>query len=549
MGALANLGVLGYALLGGPLFVVIALSTLVAYHGADPAIPTVNIFVAMGALLDKPHLLPIALFIFSGYLLAHSGTPRRTVRLAEAIFGTVPGGLAIVAVVTCSFFTAFTGASGVTIVAIGGLLYPILAQRGYPERFNLGVLTASGSLGLLFFPSLPVFILATVYSLSAGSHSVEPEAIFAGGVVPGLLMVVVLSAWAVYSGVTHKVARTPFDLREVFAAARGAIGEVLLPVALIAVFQLGLIGIHEVATFIAVYVLFIEVVLYRDIHPVRDLPRLVRESMVLVGAIFMILAVVLGMNNYLKDQKIPQMILGMVQDLIDSPVVFLLALNVFLLIIGCLMDVFSAIVAVLPLIIPLAEQYQIEPVHLAIIFLANLEIGYLTPPVGLNLFISAFQFRKPVLSVYRAVVPAIGLLIACLVAITYIPSLTLALPRAMGLVSEASAAPGTEGAVESDSDSILEDLEGLDDSEDYLDELAPAEPGADEPADDEPADDDGAAAEQPAGGATEKTVEERAAEEKAARDRAERLELEKLLDSEDPEEGAGDEDLERLLDQ
>jgi C4-dicarboxylate transporter DctM subunit len=549
MGALANLGVLGYALLGGPLFVVIALSTLVAYHGADPAIPTVNIFVAMGALLDKPHLLPIALFIFSGYLLAHSGTPRRTVRLAEAIFGTVPGGLAIVAVVTCSFFTAFTGASGVTIVAIGGLLYPILAQRGYPERFNLGVLTASGSLGLLFFPSLPVFILATVYSLSAGSHSVEPEAIFAGGVVPGLLMVVVLSAWRSTPASPTRSPAPPSTSARSSPPPAAPSARSLLPVALIAVFQLGLIGIHEVATFIAVYVLFIEVVLYRDIHPVRDLPRLVRESMVLVGAIFMILAVVLGMNNYLKDQKIPQMILGMVQDLIDSPVVFLLALNVFLLIIGCLMDVFSAIVAVLPLIIPLAEQYQIEPVHLAIIFLANLEIGYLTPPVGLNLFISAFQFRKPVLSVYRAVVPAIGLLIACLVAITYIPSLTLALPRAMGLVSEASAAPGTEGAVESDSDSILEDLEGLDDSEDYLDELAPAEPGADEPADDEPADDDGAAAEQPAGGATEKTVEERAAEEKAARDRAERLELEKLLDSEDPEEGAGDEDLERLLDQ
>jgi C4-dicarboxylate transporter DctM subunit len=537
VGALANLGVLGYALLGGPLFVVIALSTLVAYHGADPAIPTVNIFVAMGALLDKPHLLPIALFIFSGYLLAHSGTPRRTVRLAEAIFGTVPGGLAIVAVVTCSFFTAFTGASGVTIVAIGGLLYPILAQRGYPERFNLGVLTASGSLGLLFFPSLPVFILATVYSLSAGSHSVEPEAIFAGGVLPGLLMVLVLSAWAVHAGVTHKVARTPFDLREVFAAARGATGEVLLPVALIAVFQLGVIGIHEVATFIAVYVLFIEVVLYRDIHPTRDLPRLIRESMVLVGAIFMILAVVLGMNNYLKDQKIPQMILATVQDLIDSPVVFLLALNVFLLIIGCLMDVFSAIVAVLPLIIPLAEQYQIEPVHLAIIFLANLEIGYLTPPVGLNLFISAFQFRKPVLSVYRAVVPAIALLLGCLVAITYIPSLSLALPRALGLVSEEAAVRGTEGSVESDSDSILEDLEGLEgDDEDYLDEPAEAAPDA-PPAGDAP----------PSGSTAPPSPD--AAADKAARDRAERLELEKLLDSDTPAEGESDEELERLLDE
>ena len=468
MSAVLNVAIGIYAILGGPLFIVITLLTFVAYANVDPvAIDPQGIFVAMGALLDKPHLLPIALFIFSGYLLAHSGTPKRAVRVAEAFLGFVPGGLAIVAVVTCAFFTSFTGASGVTIIAIGGLLYPILLERNYPERFNIGLLTASGSLGLLFFPSLPVFMVATVYSLSAGTQSVEPEGIFAAGILPGLLMVVVLSGWAIYTGKKHKVASAQVSLKELGAAIRGAIWEVLMPVALIIAFQSGLIGIHEVATFITLYVLLMEVVLYRDIHLLRDMPKLIRESMALVGAIFIILAVVLGMNNYLKDQKVPQMILAMVQSVIDSPILFLMALNVFLLIIGCLMDVFSAIVAVLPLIIPLAETYGVDPLHLCVIFLANLEIGYLTPPVGLNLFISAFHFKKPVLTVYRAVLPAIALLLFCLLVITYVPSLTLAIPRALDMDAQMTShsieggdTPKSHGT---DSDRLLDALGSDDD--------------------------------------------------------------------------------------
>jgi tripartite ATP-independent transporter DctM subunit len=478
------LGALVFALAGGPLFVAIALGTLGAYMGVEPmAIDGTNLFVSMGALLDKPHLLPIVLFIFTGYMLAHSGTPKRAVRLAEAIVGWIPGGLAIVAVITCAFFTSFTGASGVTIIAIGGLLYPILIDRGYPERFNLGVLTASGSLGLLFFPSLPVFIVATVYSLSTTSSTVEPEAIFAAGLLPGILLVLALSLWAIHSGVVNKVARTRLDFSEVMTAARGAIWEVLLPVFLILAFQFSIIGIHEVATFLTFYVFIMEVFLYRDIHLRRDMPRLVSESMALAGAIVIILAVVLGMNNYLKDQQIPQQILAMVQSVIDSPLVFLIALNVFLLIVGCLMDVFSATVAVLPLIIPLAESFGIHPLHLCIIFLTNLEIGYLTPPVGLNLFISAFHFRKPVFSVYRAVIPAIGILMVCLAIITYVPTLSLALPAALDMTSAAAAAgdgaagggsggpgDGSEGGalLETDSDELL-DLLGDDDDDDFDD--------------------------------------------------------------------------------
>ncbi|MEC9073224.1 MAG: TRAP transporter large permease subunit, partial [Myxococcota bacterium] len=383
------------------LFIVISLGTLIGYSAAE--IPPSSLFAAMGAVLDKPHLLPIVLFIFSGYLLAHSETPKRTVRLAEALFGFIPGGLAIVAVVTCAFFTSFTGASGVTIIAIGGLLYPVLLQRGYPQQFNLGVLTASGSLGLLFFPSLPVFMVATVYSLSAGTISLEPEGLFAAGIIPGLLMVFALAIWAVVVGKQESIPTQKVELSEVIAAAKGAVWEVLLPFIVVVAFKTGVIGIHDVATFLTVYVIIMEVFLYRDIDLFKDMPRLIRESMALVGAIFIILVVVLGMNNYLKDQKVPEMILELVQGTIgDSPILFLLALNVLLLIVGCLMDVFSAIVAVLPLLIPLAAYYNIHPLHLCIIFLANLEIGYLTPPVGLNLFISAFQFKKPVLTVYKA---------------------------------------------------------------------------------------------------------------------------------------------------
>ena len=397
MTAILHLLVGAMALLGAPLFIVISLGTLIAYGAAQPdPIPASSLFAAMGAVLDKPHLMPIVLFIFTGYMLAQSGTPKRAVRLAEALFGFVPGGLAIVAVVTCAFFTSFTGASGVTIIAIGGLLFPVLLQRGYGERFNLGVLTASGSLGLLFFPSLPVFMVATVYSLNAGAVSVEPEGLFAAGLIPGLLMVVALALWAVQVGITDRIPTQKFELKEVVDAARGAIWEVMLPVATVVAFQTGVIGIHDVSTFLALYVLVMEVFLYKDLHLTKDMPRLIRESMALVGAIFIILVVVLGMNNFLKDQKVPEMILEVVQSTIgDSPIMFLLALNVLLLIVGCLMDIFSAIVAVLPLLIPLGEAYGIPPLHLCIIFLANLEIGYLTPPVGLNLFISAFQFRRP----------------------------------------------------------------------------------------------------------------------------------------------------------
>lgn len=468
MFSLLLVGCLLLALVGTPLFAVIFLATATSYSFMDRPLDLTNIFVMMGDLQNKPFLLPIPLFTFAGYLMARSQTPKRIVELADSLFGWLPGGLAIVAICTCAFFTTFTGASGVTIIALGALLYPVLMNRKYPEQFALGVMTSSGSIGLLFFPALPVFIFATVYSLSAGGESVlEPAELFLAGVLPGLLMVVTLCVYAFWTGLRLNIERAPFRMGRALSAVRGALGELLLPVVILLLLQTGKVGINEIASLTAVYVFVLEVFIYRDIHIGRELPKILSESMMLVGAICVILAVILGMNNFLTHAEIPQKILAAMSSFITERWMFLLALNLFLLIIGCLMDIFSAIVAVLPLIIPLALAFDIHPAHLGVIFLANLEIGYMTPPVGMNLFISSFQFEKPVFAVYRSVVPFIGLLAFSLILITYIEPLSTALPNAF-LGNEQST---TEHDPGDDSQPTLDNTEILFDDEENLEEL------------------------------------------------------------------------------
>lgn len=475
MTTLLIVAIVAAALLGMPLFVVMFLGTAVSYAAfSSPPLDLVNVFVVMGDLLDKPYLLPIPLFTFAGYLLANSGTPKRLVDLAEAWFGWLPGGLAIVAVLTCSFFTTFTGASGVTIIALGGLLYPVLIERRYPERFTLGLMTSSGSLGLLFFPSLPIFLYATIYSLSTGGTSVvEPGDLFLGGLLPGIVMTGALSLYALWTGARLGIERTAFTAGRALRTLRAAWGEALLPVIVLVLLQTGQIGINEIASITVVWVLLLEVVIHRDVHPRRDLPRLVRESMVLVGAIILILAMILGMNNFLTQAEIPRKILASLKDVIHSRVAFLLALNGFLLVIGCLMDIFSATVAVVPLLIPLSQEFHVSPIHLGVIFLANLEIGYLTPPVGMNLFISHFHFRRPILAVYRSVVPFIGLLVASLLVITYVPELSEWLPAKMQKAPRGAAAgaPSGTGATPASDQRTQELLNELDDEDEDLEAL------------------------------------------------------------------------------
>ncbi len=410
---------IGLALFGVPLFAILGSIALASFHGAEIDISSVGI--AMYTLAGSPLLIAIPLFTFAGYLFANSNAPDRLVRLSRAVF---PGGLAVVALVSCAIFTAFTGASGVTIIAMGGLLLPALIKDGYSRRFNLGLLTASGSLGLLFPPSLPLIL----YGYVAG---VSIDKLFLAGLLPGIFLVAVLSAYGLRQGKKDGVTRDPWSLRGVLSGIRGAAWEVPLPIIVLGGIYSGTFTVTEAAAITAIYALVVEVFIYRDI-PVKKLPSIVAESMTLVGGILVILACAMGLTNYLIDAEVPMQILEWMQQYISSKYTFLLILNVFLLVVGCLMDIFSALIVVVPLIVPVALGFGVDPVHLGIIFLTNLEIGYLTPPVGLNLFISSYRFNEPVLSLYMATIPFLLLLLGALLVITYIPAISLFLVRLVG---------------------------------------------------------------------------------------------------------------------
>jgi C4-dicarboxylate transporter DctM subunit len=421
---LIGLGLVAAALLGAPLFTVFGAVSMLAFagEGIDPSV----IMVDLNRIATNPTLVAIPLFTFAGYLLAESKSPQRLVRLARSCFGTVPGGLAVVALVTSAFFTAFTGASGVTIFALGGLLYPILLKEGYPERFSLGLITTSGSLGLLFPPSLPIILYAMISTISI-------DRLFVAGLVPGVVLALVLISYSVIRSRKFPVERHPFLWRNLFTALRETAWELPLPVIVIGGIYSGLFTATEAAAVTAFYVLIIEVFVYKDLSLTGDIPRVMRESMVLVGAILMIIGIAMGMTNFLIDQEVPDRLFEMTRSFIQDPIMFLVVLNLFLIVVGMMMDIFSAIMVVVPLITPVARQYGIDPVHLGIIFLTNLEIGYLTPPVGLNLFLSSLRFNKPVFTVVRATLPYILIMAAALILITYVPSLSLWLVSALGV--------------------------------------------------------------------------------------------------------------------
>ena len=404
------------ALFGTPLFVIFGAAAMLAFVGAEIS-PSV-IMVDLNRIFMNPTLIAIPLFTFAGYMLAESKAPTRLVNLARAVFGVIPGGLGVVTLVTCALFTAFTGASGVTIIALGGLLYPILLKEQYPERFALGLVTTSGSLGLLFPPSLPLILYGVVSSLSI-------DKLFAAGLVPGTILLVVLAAFAIQRGWANGIPRTRFAWSNVRSAARAVIWELPLPVVVIGGIYTGTFTATEAASVTAFYVFVIEFFVYRDLSVKKDLARVMKDSMLLVGAILMIIGVAMGLTNYLVDQEVPGKLFDFSKQFITSPAMFLVILNIFLLLVGMMMDIFSAIMVMVPLIMPIAEAYGINQVHLGIIFLTNLEIGYLTPPVGLNLFISSLRFGRPVFSVVRATLPYILILLVALVLITYVPQLSL----------------------------------------------------------------------------------------------------------------------------
>lgn len=427
MSLLTTLTGLLLATVGTPLFVVIAVLALLVF--ASDGVDLTVLFIEMYRLADEPALTAIPLFAFSGFLLAESGAARRLVRLSEALLWWLPGGLAIMALSVCALLTAFTGASGMTIVAVGGLLFPALQQARYPESFSLGLLTTSGSLGLLFPPSIPLILYGIV-------SETPIDQLFVAGIAPGMLLVLALAGYGFVVG--RRVGRTslpepPAGIpgnpparsgARVVSACVDAVWELLLPVAVIAGIYSGFIAVSEAAALSAMYVLVVEMILRREIRP-SQLPGIIRETMVLVGGIYLILASSMAYTSFLIDAEIPARLLAALQGGIESRLLFLILLNLFLLAVGCMIDMFSALVVVVPLILPVAAAYDIHPVHLGIIFLANLEIGYSTPPVGLNLFIASARLERPILHLYRASVPFLLILLACLLIITYVPALSL----------------------------------------------------------------------------------------------------------------------------
>lgn len=404
------------ALFGAPIFAVFSAFALSAFYFSGIELSAVS--VEIYRLASAPTILTIPLFTFAGYVLAESKAPVRLLRLSQAFLGWMPGGVAIVCLFVCAFFTAFTGASGVTIIALGGLLYPILIEEGYSEKFSLGLITTCGSLGLLFPPSLPIIL----YGIIA---KVDIDDLFLAALIPGIILMIILGTYSILKARKGTMKRRSFSWKELRGALWEARYELPLPIFVLGGIYGGVVTATEASALSAFYALIINCFVTKDISPTRDLPKVIVESLTLVGAILLILCCALGMTSYLVDDEVPMKILEAMRTFITNKWVFLLVLNMFLLVVGCLMDIFSAIVVVVPLIIPIAEQFGVNPLHLAIVFLTNLEIGYITPPVGINLFISSFRFNRPVLELYRASVPFLFLMIMGLLIITYIPWLTL----------------------------------------------------------------------------------------------------------------------------
>jgi len=413
--------VLGAAsFLGVPALVSLGGTALVLFMGAHE--PIASIAVEHYALVINPVLPTLPLFTLAGYFLAEGGSPRRLIRLFYALFGRFPGGPAIVTVVVCAFFTSVTGASGVTILALGGLLVPILKSGKYSEKDALGMITGAGSLGLLLPPCLPLIVYAIV-------AKVPIEKMFLGGLLPALVMMTATSIWGVLRG--RKTERTviPFDLREAREALWDAKWELLLPVVAIVALFSGLATTVQAAALTSFYAFFVATVIHRELKIFRDLPRIMAECGLLIGGVLLILGVSMGFTNYLVDAEIPARAVEWATHSIHSPMLFLLMLNLFLLVAGCLMEIYPAIVVEVPLLVPIGAAFGIDPIRLGIIFLANMELGYLTPPVGLNLLMSSYRFRKSVPEVLRATLPVIAVLGIGVLLITYVPWLTTLLPK------------------------------------------------------------------------------------------------------------------------
>ncbi len=409
------------ALIGAPLFAVILAAAMLGFYAQE--VPLSVITIELYRITETPLLLALPLFTFTGYLLAEGNTSSRIVRLTSAFFGWMPSGLAIVALLTCAFFTAFTGASGVTIVAIGALLLPALTKAQYPERFSLGLVTTSGSLGLLLPPSLPLILYGIIAQQMGYGEEVQIKTLFVAGILPAILMILLLGLYSLWANRDNPIPLTPFSWSEARAALWDARWEIPMPIFVLGGIYGGFFAVSEAAAATALYVLVMELILYKEIR-VKELPAIMQESMMVVGGILLILGVSLAFTNFLVDAEVPTRLFELIQSSINDKLTFLILLNIILLILGAILDIFSAIVIMVPLLLPVAIGYGIDPVHLGIIFLANMQIGYFTPPVGMNLFIASYRFNKPITELYRATLPYMLVLMAAVLVITFVPALT-----------------------------------------------------------------------------------------------------------------------------
>ncbi|MGK5091885.1 TRAP transporter large permease subunit [Deltaproteobacteria bacterium TL4] len=420
MTLLANLAAIFFAVLGTPLFVVLGGLTLVLFYLSESE---ASLFIInLANVSTQQTFVAIPLFTFAGYLLAESQAPTRIINLSRTLIGWFPGGLGIVALLTCSVFTAFTGASGVTIIALGGLLLPALIKDGYGEQFSLGHITASGGPGVLIFPSIPLIL----YSIISGASFDEMKI---ATILPFVLMCTLIALYCIYNAKKQNIPRHPFDLQTVKTSFWEVKWELGVPVIVFGGIYGGYLTAAESAVIASLYTLIVEIWIHKDLSFRGDLPRIVRESMVLVGGIFLIMGAASAMSNYLVDEEVPDQLFEWLQNYIDNQYMFLLVLSLFLLVVGAMLDIFSAIMVVVPLIVPVATSYGIDPIHLGVIFLANLELGYCTPPVGMNLFIASFRFERPVMELYRAALPFLAFQIVALALVTFIPWLSLVFIR------------------------------------------------------------------------------------------------------------------------
>ena len=400
---------------GAPIFIILS-GFGILFFWYD-YVPISAVIAESYRIVVSPHLATIPLFTLAGYFLAESKASDRLINVFKACFGWLPGGTPVIVLLICGFFTALTGGSGVTILALGGLLFPMLYKDGYKKNFSLGLITASGSIGLLFPPSLPLIL----YGVTAG---ISIKSIFLAGIIPGVFLIVILSIWSYFSGDAKKIQISDFDGAAALKICWETKWELLIPLIVL----YGIFGGHaklvETAAFTVVYVFIIETFVYKDIK-VNDSFRIIISCATLVGGVLIIIGSAMGLTSYLVDAQIPMSILSFMKEIIHSKYVFLILLNIFLLIIGCLMDIFSAIIIVVPLIAPLGIHYGVDPIHLAIIFIANLELGYLTPPVGMNLFLSAYRFEEKMPVIYKSTLPYFIVLLIAVIVITYFPAMTL----------------------------------------------------------------------------------------------------------------------------